>query len=106
VELKSSLRTLHEEGSWRIHPALEEHLEKLPARANLVLYDAYSKKTSPELWDASVLTEVIRRMKKPGVFCTYAANSVLKRTLKSHGFILEERTGFAGKRESTLAYLI
>ena len=69
-----------------------------------VFYDAFSKKMDPELWDEATLASNLNPLlSRRCVLATYAATGSLNRALKSLGFRLTPRTGFQGKRESTLA---
>jgi tRNA U34 5-methylaminomethyl-2-thiouridine-forming methyltransferase MnmC len=71
---------------------------------NCVFYDAYSKKMDPELWIEQGLIEGLRpALNNNCVFATYAATGALNRALKVLGFQQLEKSGFQGKRESTLA---
>lgn len=70
--------------------------------ATCILYDAYSSKTSPELWEQNTLKEALNSLAgRPCVLATYAATGSLKRALVQSGFQTVERAGFGGKREST-----
>lgn len=69
-----------------------------------ILYDAFSAKMSPALWGEEALKTILSKAAGPHcVFTTYAATGALNRALKSQGFVLEPRPGFAWKRQSTLA---
>ncbi len=71
---------------------------------NVVLYDAYSKKMDPHLWDEKHLLDAFSPLLGSHcVLATYAATGSLNRTLKQLNFNLIPKTGFLGKRESTLA---
>ncbi len=71
---------------------------------NIVLFDAYCGKTSPELWQTDFLSYIIENMSKTkSCFSTYACKSILNKVLRENGFCIHKKTGFAGKRESTLA---
>lgn len=74
------------------------------ARANVIFYDAYSRKMNAELWDERILTESLEPvLEERCILATYAATGSLNRALKHLGFRLIEKAGFQGKRESTLA---
>jgi hypothetical protein len=70
---------------------------------DLFCFDAYSQHTSPELWEESLLEELLERANDGAVFASYAATSKLKTCLRKSGFEVPHRPGFAGKRECTLA---
>jgi hypothetical protein len=71
---------------------------------SIILYDAFSSETSPELWQEEFLKNFIEKAAAPhSFFATYASTGTLKRALKAKGFALKKKPGFSGKRESTLA---
>lgn len=67
-------------------------------------YDAYSKKTSPELWDEAQMTQIFSRGSAVSCVSSYASNGALKRSLAQAGFTVEVLEGFQGKRNRTWAY--
>lgn len=75
----------------------------LPSRYHLILYDAFSSKTSPHLWDEEFLKRLLREgSEMQSMLTTYACRGSLKRALKDQGFEIVVREGFKGKRNSTL----
>lgn len=72
-------------------------------KPNLVCFDAFSSKTSQELWTYEFLNGYLENCHEDCVFTTYACTGVLKRALKAHQFKLFTRLGFKGKRDSTFA---
>lgn len=99
----SYLRDAFTTGQWALNGQLE--MAALNGqRFDTILFDAFSAGTSPELWSREFLEQLIDRAAAPRcLFATYASTGDLKRTLAQFGFERIERTGFAGKRESTLA---
>lgn len=81
----------------------EEALSKIKSSKKIILFDAYSNKTSEELWSEDFLKSLMAKCLKGSYFTTYAATGVLNRSLKSEGFKDLKRDGFLYKRESTLA---
>ncbi len=76
----------------------------LPA-AHGILFDAFSPKTSPELWTPEFLDGFFARAAAfPCYVATHACNGVLKQALKKNGFTLDIRPGFGRKRESLSAH--
>lgn len=67
-------------------------------------YDAYSKKTSPELWDEVVMADIFSRGSDKSCVSSYASNSALKTALATAGYQVEKLEGFQGKRNRTWAY--
>jgi len=70
----------------------------------VILFDAYSSKTSPNLWTSDFFDTFLQNWcADQCLFTTYAKTGLLKRSLLKHGFLLQKRKGFAGKRDCTLA---
>lgn len=85
-----------------IQSALAEDVT-LPSRYHCILYDAFSSKTSPHLWEESFLVKLLDQgVQAQSVLSTYACKGSLKRALKHVGFEVLVREGFQGKRNSTL----
>lgn len=73
-------------------------------RFNAVAFDAFSSKSTPELWTREFLDPFLKEACDTNcVLSTYACTGHLKRALVDAGFTLEIREGFASKRDSTLA---
>lgn len=73
-------------------------------RFSCILFDAFSSKSTPELWTQEFLEKFFAKACEPKcVFATYACTGVLKRALKNSGFEIEIRPGFSSKRDSTFA---
>lgn len=69
---------------------------------HVICQDAFSRKTSPELWDEVFLSRLLESGSEMCALGTYASLGALKRTLKTHGFEVLIREGFHGKRNCTL----
>lgn len=71
---------------------------------NAVAFDAFSSKSTPELWTREFLDPFLKEACDSNcILSTYACTGHLKRALVDAGFTLEIREGFASKRDSTLA---
>lgn len=71
----------------------------------LLLFDAFSSKTSPELWQVEFINQLLKyNTSLPCVFTTYACRGELKRVLHDNEFYFMKRLGFKGKRDATLAF--
>lgn len=91
-------------GNWRIEPALSSE-SRYPTSYNAICYDAYSSKSSPELWEEPFLDHFLQSACAPSAcLTTYAAKGTLKRSLARAGFSVERIPGFAGKRERFFAW--
>jgi hypothetical protein len=100
--IKQKLYTMKQTGRWRVFPALSsEHT--FDRQYNCYLYDAFSAKTTPSLWQEDFLKSLLENTPADCLFTTYACTGNLKRALKATGFTLHERPGFQGKRDSILA---
>lgn len=85
-----------------IHSELSSEV-RLESRYHCILYDAFSSKTSPFLWEEEFLARLLREgSADKSLLSTYACKGSLKRALKREGFEVVVRDGFQGKRNSTL----
>jgi hypothetical protein len=101
-DLRETLHRARANGSWRIDGALAPG--HLPAgRFHGFMYDAFSSKTSPELWSENFLKDLLAASALPDCFfTTYACTGNLKRALRSEGFQFVPRAGFRWRRDSTV----
>lgn len=103
--IKSNLQELHQKGDFKIFSEVER-LNPYGLKFQGILYDAFSSKTSPTLWEENHLNQFIKEYSDLG-FCTlstYASTGSLKRALISNGFNFKKKKGFGMKRESTFAW--
>lgn len=101
-EAKLFLRESYSNQNWVIDAGVSG--DKLPKNSpEIVLYDAFSNKTTPELWDLEFLKLFLSRCDSNCIFATYACRSTLKVALKESGFQVQVKPGFQGKRNCTLA---
>ena len=79
------------------------NLENILRRYQVILYDAFSSKATPELWREDFLNEFLRKAADDKcIVSTYACTGSLKQSLKAQGFQVHERLGFQGKRSSLI----
>lgn len=106
--LKNVLVQKFENGQWKLHGALAGELTgEIPPekKAHGILFDAFSAKTTPELWDEHFLkTYFLQATGADAFISTYASRTSLKTALRDAEFEILIRPGFKGKRNSTLAY--
>lgn len=103
TDVRERLREALSQGRLHLMPALT-HSDQLPEGIHVYLWDAFSRSTSPELWDEDFLKACLAKADARWArLSTYAQVGPLKRALKAQGFALHERPGFQGKRQSTLA---
>jgi hypothetical protein len=82
---------------------LDSQIE-VQGRFDGIYFDAFSGKTSPDLWSEEFLHSFLARSACARcVFSTYASTGSLKRVLREHGFSLQPKAGFGTKREATIA---
>lgn len=75
----------------------------LESKYHCVLYDAFSSKTTPHLWEEVFLNYLLDvGIAEQSVISTYACRASFRAALKNHGFEVVVREGFCGKRTSTL----
>jgi tRNA U34 5-methylaminomethyl-2-thiouridine-forming methyltransferase MnmC len=103
TEVKTFLRSMIESGSWKLEGPLSS-ATKIEEPFGCICFDAFSSKTSPDLWSEEFLkTFLTQASDEPCVLSTYACTGTLKRALNHAGFALTIRAGFANKRDSTFA---
>lgn len=101
--IKKTLSRWLASGALRLLPELTNQT-KLDRKYSCYLFDAFSSKTSPDLWDEEFIKSFLTGTSRAeAIFSTYACTGSLKRALQACGFETTIRPGFANKRESTLA---
>lgn len=74
----------------------------LSSRYHGIMYDAFSSKTTPHLWEEEFLERFLHQgAAAKALLSTYACRGSLKRALQKTGFEVRVREGFQGKRNST-----
>ncbi len=100
---RATLAKLRRQNRWQLWGDLRQDFLKAKP-ANLILFDAFSAKSSPELWTEDFLVQMLTEgTQQACVFVSYAATGNLNRALRKSGFEQEDFPGWGGKRESTLA---
>lgn len=103
-DIRTHLTKMFDRGDWTVHAnfSLEDH--SLSGLTGL-LYDPFSKKVNPDLWQTDRLEEFLVATTNEVCFLgSYASNSNLKNALIKCKFNLFNRLGFSGKRNCTLAF--
>lgn len=97
------LKKLHQKKDWQQKGSLSlESLILFPS--NYIFFDAFSKKTSPELWSEEFLSYFLQKAtQEKCVISSYACNASFKKSLAQAGFELLIKEGYAGKRNRTVA---
>lgn len=89
-------------GSWQVLGDLLGSPSEQPLE--VVLFDAFSSRSQPELWNESFLQSWLEASCAPDcVFSTYACTSALKRVFRRSSWTIHPRPGAFGKKESFLA---
>ncbi|MAE72465.1 MAG: hypothetical protein CL675_00120 [Bdellovibrionaceae bacterium] len=100
--LKSALKRWLEDDRLQLLGPVEE-IEPIEP-CNVILYDAFSGRMNRHLWEEDFLAQFLTKWAStPCALSTYAATGNLKRAIKANGFELQDKPGFAGKRQSTFA---
>lgn len=104
LELKALLCEKLENKDWNLQGPLTGAFQLL-APSHGLLFDAFSAKTTPEIWTEDFLVDFFTQATAAdAMVATYACRGSLKRALMRAGFEIEVRPGFQGKRNSTRAY--
>lgn len=84
-----------------------EKVEQVQDRYHCILFDAYSAKTTPHLWDEEFLQLFFARACAGGCFVsTYSGKAEFKEALRKNNFSVVAREAFHGKRKSTIAHRV
>lgn len=104
--LKREIAKLWREEKFKISGAVEEFQAHAEVGGySVILYDAYSTKATPKLWDEGFLKSFLQRMSAQFCFfSSYAALNGLNRALEACGYQLDIHRGFSNKRNATWAY--
>lgn len=104
LKIKHFLLQALENHQWQLRHALDESsLSLLDSDFNCIFYDAFSSKTSPQLWTEEFLNLFFAKAcSEISVVSTYACTGALKRSIKNQGFELLLKPGFNGKRLRTM----
>ncbi len=74
---------------------------QISEKFHCVLYDAFSFKTTPYLWEEDFLISFLNQVSTPDfIFSTYACRSSLKKALSEAGIKPIIQAGFKGKRKT------
>jgi hypothetical protein len=96
------LNSLYDTGTLRLYPTIDNTTPFQKSQG--ILFDAFSSKSSPELWTEEFLNSFLTiAADNVCFFSTYASQGNLNRALKNHNFNVEKKAGFGKKRESTFA---
>lgn len=102
TDLVLKLQKADRDGDWICQGNFLEFVGAAPF--NVVLYDAFSSKTNPQLWEEKFLADCLaKNSAADSLFASYACTGALKRALRTNSFEVEVREGFQGKRNSTRA---
>lgn len=78
--------------SW-LSASLPEH------SADIIFYDAFAPKVSPELWTEQAISKAVETLKSGGIMTTFSITGALKRMLKKMPVKILTPKGFGKKRE-------
>ena len=70
---------------------------------DLVYFDAFGPVTQPEIWSPESFAKIFSMMNKGATLVTYCSKSVVRRTMKDVGFVVNKIPGPRGKREMVRA---
>jgi len=61
---------------------------------DLIYFDAFSYNTQPEMWSESVFRKIYNICNKNAILVTYSSKGVVKRNLRSAGFVVTRIQGY------------
>lgn len=99
--IRNYLWKSYQDGRWVLSGALNS-AEDLKGKNHGILYDAFSSKTTPHLWEEEFLKSFLEKGADGDcILSTYACRGSLKKALTATDFEVQVREGFMGKRNST-----
>lgn len=102
ADAKTLLLKWLNEGRLKLLGAIEDYE---PPVSHGILFDAFSPKSCPQLWEPEFLDVFFEKSSAPLCYvATHACNTPLKQALKKNGFTLDINKGFGRKRESLSAH--
>ncbi len=103
-EVSEILGTAREQGRWMVESEFYS-ADQIRSSPHVFLWDAFSQKSSPSLWQEEFLKQSLGKSAPEGAwFATYACNAALKNALKQSDWTLKIRPGYQGKRECTWGF--
>ena len=81
-----------------------EEVDVLENYFDLVYFDVFGYQFQPDLWTEAIFKKAFDSLKTGGILVTYACRSIIRRNMKSVGFLVERVPGPPGKREMIVAY--
>jgi hypothetical protein len=108
----SDISAIHLKDFLRVHFARPEMISGALENAqqvchsyHAIMYDAYSSKTTPHLWDEVFLQSFFARScAEASIVSTYSGKAEFKEALRKNNFTVVSREAFFGKRKSTVAH--
>jgi len=76
-----------------------EMLQQLVARADAFYLDGFSPALNPQMWSAELFAQLARLAAPEATLATWSVSAMVKDGLKTTGFRLTKRAGYASKRE-------
>lgn len=86
----------------KIHGSIQQ--VQLLENYHIIYFDAFAPEKQAEMWTIEVFQKLFNHMLPGGVLVTYCAKGIVKRTLRSAGFVVEALQGPPGKREMIRAF--
>ncbi len=77
---------------------------KSEPRFDLIYFDAFAPSAQPDLWTASIFTNMFQALKPGGLLVTYCVKGEVRRAMQEAGFAVEKIPGPPGKREMARAW--
>lgn len=104
-KIRKEMAKAYKEGRWTIESAFHYQLPQRRLRFHAYLWDAFSRKTDPDLWEIVKLENYLKATQAPSsFFSTYACFRDLKTALSLGNFNWKIRKAQTRKRESLIAW--
>jgi len=114
-DYKAFYNSLHE-APWNeahgLHPLFAVHKEQIdlknfkpePDHYDLIYFDAFSPEAQADLWTEEIFQKMHSALRPGGLLVSYCVKGIVRRAMKSAGFLVEKIPGPPGKREMARAH--
>jgi len=81
-----------------------DYIQKLNFKADTWFFDGFSPSKNKSAWSIELMKKVFQNTKSNGTFSTFTSSSNVQKNLKSVGFKIFKKKGFAQKREMVFGF--
>jgi tRNA U34 5-methylaminomethyl-2-thiouridine-forming methyltransferase MnmC len=92
--------------NFKIHKIKDDLLRsdiRIKEGVDIIFFDAFAPSKQSEIWDEKIFKLLYQSLNMGGMLVTYSAAGVVKRALRTSGFVVKRLTGPPGKHHILLA---